>query len=320
MYIHYTLKPHSRKYPHVFIIIRFDHKKPSFDLSQYKYITLRIAEAHSQKITLFIKTFEQGISKFSHQSAATLRHDEKVFSLSPSLDEYKINLREFVTPQWWYNNFHTSEKQIGQELFNKAVSFDLHFIHPEENTVKDESKTLTIEEISFHKPVSLVSFILAGVFILYYCLGIPWFKINRKKRNKKMLLPYVKHLDYINYRDKELSRIKEYIDKHFDDPDISTKKLQRKMGIPSVKIFNLIKDEYKCSFKQLINTIRVQKAKSLIKDSDLRIIEISYKIGFNDSTYFNKIFKQIAGITPTELRDKNTSVIRTGKKIKVTRV
>jgi AraC-like DNA-binding protein len=50
------------------------------------------------------------------------------------------------------------------------------------------------------------------------------------------------------------------------------------------------------------NAERLKKAKLLLKGCDDKIIDISAACGFEDSSYFTKIFTREVGISPTEYR------------------
>jgi two-component system, response regulator YesN len=47
----------------------------------------------------------------------------------------------------------------------------------------------------------------------------------------------------------------------------------------------------------------MKKAKSLLKNSQLKIYEIATMIGYQDDKYFRKVFKKVEGITPNEYRE-----------------
>jgi AraC family cel operon transcriptional repressor len=53
-----------------------------------------------------------------------------------------------------------------------------------------------------------------------------------------------------------------------------------------------------------INQLRLNFAKSLLLTSEMRIIDISMDSGFDNLTYFYRLFKQHFGMTPAELREK----------------
>jgi len=56
---------------------------------------------------------------------------------------------------------------------------------------------------------------------------------------------------------------------------------------------------------EYIMTCRIQKAKNLLEKTDFSITEISIRTGFENVSYFNKIFKRIVEITPLQYRKRN---------------
>ena len=60
-------------------------------------------------------------------------------------------------------------------------------------------------------------------------------------------------------------------------------------------------------FFEIINRIRIDKAKELLKTTSYKIQDISEKIGFQDVTHFSRIFKNYEGVSPKEFRN-NTNV------------
>jgi AraC-like DNA-binding protein len=58
-----------------------------------------------------------------------------------------------------------------------------------------------------------------------------------------------------------------------------------------------------------LNYIRINRAKELLmKNIEVNIAEIGYMVGFQDPTYFSKIFKQNVGITPSNFRKRVNSL------------
>ncbi len=49
---------------------------------------------------------------------------------------------------------------------------------------------------------------------------------------------------------------------------------------------------------------RINRACTLLRQSDLRVTEIAFEVGFNDSNYFTRQFRKIAGISPREYRQR----------------
>ena len=57
------------------------------------------------------------------------------------------------------------------------------------------------------------------------------------------------------------------------------------------------------NFFELINKFRIDEAVRMIKDDkykDFNIIEIAYEVGYNNKVTFNKSFKKLHGVTPTQ--------------------
>ncbi|MBB6730849.1 response regulator transcription factor [Cohnella zeiphila] len=69
---------------------------------------------------------------------------------------------------------------------------------------------------------------------------------------------------------------------------------------------NLFKKETGTSVTGYIQNLRVRKAKILLKSTDMKIIEISEAVGFNDSNYFTHIFNKMEGLSPKEFRKRMT--------------
>lgn len=58
------------------------------------------------------------------------------------------------------------------------------------------------------------------------------------------------------------------------------------------------------SFSELLNSIRIDAAKELLKDPSLRIGDISEEVGFVDIAHFSRVFKKMTGISANEYRNR----------------
>lgn len=66
------------------------------------------------------------------------------------------------------------------------------------------------------------------------------------------------------------------------------------------KLLNRYKGQ---SFSELLNNIRIEKAKELLKDPSLRIGDIADMVGFLDMAHFSRVFKKQTGISANEYRN-----------------
>ena len=55
-------------------------------------------------------------------------------------------------------------------------------------------------------------------------------------------------------------------------------------------------------YVEFLQMVRVESAKTLLRTADTTIEEIAAKVGFDDSSYFFRVFKRVTGMTPGEYR------------------
>lgn len=58
------------------------------------------------------------------------------------------------------------------------------------------------------------------------------------------------------------------------------------------------------SFRQYLNELRIESAKTLLKDKNLKISTIAEMIGYNNLSYFYKVFGESEGMTPVQYREE----------------
>lgn len=102
--------------------------------------------------------------------------------------------------------------------------------------------------------------------------------------------------------DKFISKVFDYIRKNIDNPDLRIDSFSKDVGMSRVQFYRKIKSITGKTPSTLIMEIRMNAASELIKKTDLNINEISYQVGFNDSSYFGKCFKMFFGVTPSEYK------------------
>lgn len=89
---------------------------------------------------------------------------------------------------------------------------------------------------------------------------------------------------------------------------VSLEKAAEVVGLNPVYLSYLFKKIKKVNFSEYLNEVRLKNAKKLLKDSTLKIGEISEQIGYKDARYFSSLFKKRTGMSPNEYRNKEGQV------------
>ncbi|MCQ2512437.1 MAG: AraC family transcriptional regulator [Lachnospiraceae bacterium] len=105
----------------------------------------------------------------------------------------------------------------------------------------------------------------------------------------------VKHADAVY---KVIEYIKSNYRRHMSLEDIAASTYLSKTYLSS-----LFKKETGYSISEYINIVRIERSKSLLMEENMSIIEIANLCGFEDQSYFTKVFKNIVGITPKKYRE-----------------
>jgi AraC-like DNA-binding protein len=111
----------------------------------------------------------------------------------------------------------------------------------------------------------------------------------------------------ISSTSKEVEQLKEYMEENepFLDSSLTIQDLANQMNLNVRDISVLINQTIGQHFFDFINQYRIEKAKSILKNSnkkELTILEILYKVGFNSKSSFNTAFKNNTSLTPTQYR------------------
>lgn len=93
-----------------------------------------------------------------------------------------------------------------------------------------------------------------------------------------------------------------YIEKHFCEEQLSLATVAEQVGLSASRFSTLFHEQMNCNFKEYVDALRLEKAKRLLKESDLLIAEIARQVGYENSYSFSRLFKRLAGVTPQAYR------------------
>jgi YesN/AraC family two-component response regulator len=103
-----------------------------------------------------------------------------------------------------------------------------------------------------------------------------------------------------------VTKAKHFVREHYSEA-IS---LSQVSSVVNISLFHLCKLFRKCTsvtFTEFVSRTRVEKAKSLLLNRNLRISEVGFAVGFQSLTHFNRMFKKIEMLSPTNYRAELSS-------------
>lgn len=93
-----------------------------------------------------------------------------------------------------------------------------------------------------------------------------------------------------------------YIDKNFNNPDISLNSVADEVALSPSHFSTIFSQAMNVTFIEYITTKRINLAKKLLRETDEKLSNIAFEIGYCDPNYFSYLFKKKENVSPTEYR------------------
>lgn len=257
-------------------------------------------------------------------AAATLEELRRSYEMACNLLQYKAVLG---TGRAILSEDITSPVTKNHEYFHTIYSFTQAFRLPDH----DWNKPLQLlfkqirDSIFSRKEIeSLLQFLLQHVDRVFMEMS----KENRNvwKEAEKELLDLEKHWETVDelhrdcirifeaasekmqtLRDSHrnrivISEIRSYIEEHYTNPDMSLDYLSDKFLMHAKNISKLFKDEFGENFVDFLIGLRIKSAKKRLMETDKPLQEIGFEVGYYNYNSFNRAFKNISGVSPSDYR------------------
>lgn len=99
-----------------------------------------------------------------------------------------------------------------------------------------------------------------------------------------------------------VNKAMDYIKEHYNEK-IRLIDVADEIYVSQWHLSKLLNKHMNSNFSEILNGIRIEKAKQLLKDPSLRIYDIAEMVGFSDLTHFSRVFKKTEGISANEYRN-----------------
>lgn len=119
---------------------------------------------------------------------------------------------------------------------------------------------------------------------------------------RSIVLPLRKIIEYKETEDnKPIRKVKEYIAKHYRET-ITLEEMSSLAGFNPTYFSSLFKKETNGTFSDYIIGIRMEKAKQLLRETNMSVAVICGEIGYSDVKHFTKSFYKMTSLKPGEYR------------------
>lgn len=101
---------------------------------------------------------------------------------------------------------------------------------------------------------------------------------------------------------KRISMVEDYISLHYRD-DLKLSELADLVSMTPTSLCHIFKRYHNKRISDIIVETRIQHAKEMLISTDIKIRFVAYECGFSTLTNFNRLFKRLTGMTPTEYKN-----------------
>ena len=106
---------------------------------------------------------------------------------------------------------------------------------------------------------------------------------------------------------KKISQLKpamEYMQYHYDQP-LTLEDIAKQAHLSVSRLAHLFKEQVGITVIEYLTSIRINQAKQRLLVTESNCTQICFEVGYNNQSYFTRIFKQVVGMTPRQFRLEN---------------
>ncbi|MDC3415927.1 response regulator transcription factor [Aquibacillus salsiterrae] len=197
------------------------------------------------------------------------------FNETSIVDTVERMMREFQEKSFSMSAVETSINRVVHEVVTKIKSLD-----------GDESQVTTLpamlhweEHPLTHKQIKqlLSDFVLESAELI--------FELNKNNAKGNIV------------------RIKKYIDTNFRE-NLTLKGIAKEFYMNPVYMGQLFKNTFGIYFKDYFLQVRMNEAKKMLRQTDMKIYEVAESVGFTNPDYFVIQFEKLVGMSPSKYRNK----------------
>lgn len=272
------------------------------DLSRYSAIEFKIQCDPKNVLMLVLFSFDDKVTNLNNM--ASRRVSSAAFSCDNHWADVRIKLADLDTPHWWLGRYGFEFSDTGYRR-DKVMGFA--WVNSLQSPLNTLSRVrLTDVKLVGSDPrhlylavgITLVLWVVFIVVAIRRYIKVLTLELKARVKQDQPLIAY-KKLSIEPQKDKEKSSLLRYMATEYANPELSLEMATVAQGINRTKINDLLKDELGLTFSSYLNKLRLTEAARLLAENeDANVSEIAYSVGYNNVSYFNKLFKQEYGCAP----------------------
>lgn len=192
----------------------------------------------------------------------------------------------------------------------KGIDYTLHCV---ENSSTFVVNFDLIDDTGFDTPVSLRRFSTDQVAKTLLVMERNWMlqKSCYMPRVMSMLYEVIARISEANEtqyvpqsRRNRIAPSIDYIERHFDDPNLTNDILAEKSAVSTVYFRKLFNEIYRMPPMRYVLNLRIEKACALLESGYISVSDTARAVGFNSVYHFSRTFRRSVGVTPSQYKQE----------------
>lgn len=196
---------------------------------------------------------------------------------------------------------------VSQKLIENEQAMKLKTIFKEQMVNKRVEKKAVLRELCKLLDVIPIMFNMSDVSVSSILMEFIK-RIDEADTYKQSLIVFEEYMRELKKLDSKLHNYSreivesiKFIKQNYKE-NISLQQVANEVCISPNYLSSLFKKELNVNFVDVLNQVRLEEAKKLLRDTPMKSYRVAEEVGFSHDSYFNRLFKKVVGMTPNEYR------------------
>jgi AraC-like DNA-binding protein len=298
--------------PHPYVssglLFRDRSGKPALlDWSRFGKISFEARCFPAGTIRVGLSTFDDKVSRTD--DLITYRSPTAYVNCNQDGARVELDLTHLSIPDWWVELYKLNPSDLGYALAKVGlIEFGTSNASRVGTPSRIEIATIEMHERKYGYLYFLAAFLtLAWAGFGFWCVkqyAVALANDLHARMQKDLPLVAYQQLALEPHREREKTAILRLLATRYADAELDLETVVSETGVNRNKVNDILKAEMGYTFVGYLNKLRLTEASRLLVEStSASIAEIAYSVGYKNSSYFNKLFKEEYKCTPKAFRE-----------------